>query len=824
MRKSGTSVLLLALLAIPWESRAQSQDASTQQKRNQRLLVVVTDENTVVISSAQVVLEESGTRAVSKNETDYAGRCEFKDLAPGIYRIRAEKEGFYVVVKDAVQVGETERVDITLNHQKEYFESVNVVYSPPAIDPKKTTSSESLTSREIIGLPYSVTRDIRYALPLLPGVVQDAFGQVHMDGSSTRQIFDQLDGFNITDPVDGLFNMRVSVDALRSVEVQTSRYPVEYGKASGGVLSLTTGMGDDHFRISGTNFLPSLRNRKGIHLNSWTPRLIFSGPLRKGKAWFLDAPEGGYDLNIVEELPRGADRARNWRYSNLAKAQVNLTQGNILSGSFLVNRFRSPHAGLSRFNPLESTVNVRDAAYLFTVKDLAYFSNGLLLEIGLGVSQFSDAFRPQGDLPYVINPQGARGNFFESARRDAGRVQGIANLVLPPLEWRGRHEFKVGTDIDRISYRQLFDRRSISILRENGTLSRQISFFGNRTFARNNVETSGYIEDRWSVSPRLLLETGLRLDRDDVVRRVLASPRLALSYLLARDGDTKISGGIGTYYDASSLDFITRPLTGQRMDFFYDSTGLALARPPIETLFHVDDHHLREPRFLNWSIGLERKLPAFTYLRVDFVQKRGRHGWAFINHGSAQPNQLSGAFNLQNERRDRYDALAVTLRRSFKAGHLLFASYTRSAARSNAVLNFNLENPLFSQQAGGPLPWDGPNRVLSWGLLPLKKGYDLSYSLDWRDGFPFSLFNQDQQLVGSPGSRRFPVFFSLNMGLERRFHILGFEWAVRGELDDITDRPNPTAVNSNVDSPEFLTFGGLRRRALTARMRFLGRK
>src|SRR5262249_11873619 len=155
----------------------------------------------------------------------------------------------------------------------------------------------------------------------------------------TRQVVDQLDGFNITHPVTGLLDLRVSADALRGIDVQSSRYPAEYGKASGGVIGLTTGMGDDRYRFSATNFVPTIQQRKGLNLRDWTPRVTLSGPFRRGRAWFFEAADAEYKLNIVEALPSGADRSSNWRFSNLAKAQVNLTTRNIFTGSFLINRF-----------------------------------------------------------------------------------------------------------------------------------------------------------------------------------------------------------------------------------------------------------------------------------------------------------------------------------------------------------------------------------------------------------------------------------------------------------------------------------------------------
>src|SRR5207249_7507508 len=119
---------------------------------------------------------------------------------------------------------------------------------PISIDPAKTAISATLTNREVLTLPYPSTRDYRKALPFIPGVLADASDQIHLGGSATHQVFDQLDGFNITQPVSGLLVMRVSPDALRAIDAQTSRLSAQYGKGSGGSPDLTTGMGDDHYR------------------------------------------------------------------------------------------------------------------------------------------------------------------------------------------------------------------------------------------------------------------------------------------------------------------------------------------------------------------------------------------------------------------------------------------------------------------------------------------------------------------------------------------------------------------------------------------------
>ena len=814
-------MLCWAVFRAPWALWSGPRPPQNIPQNHAELQVTVRDENGVAVADAAVTLTGPHPEKKFFARSDQAGRCGFKDLAPGAYRLRVEREGYYVLTKEGIEVSGPVALDVTFHHQQEYVEKVNVVASPPAVDPAKTTASEKLTSREIIDLPFEVPRDIRYALPMLPGVLQDSTGQLHLDGSSTRQISDQLDGFDMTDPVTGLFEMRVSVDALRSVEVEASRYPVEDGKGAGGILSLRSGMGDDHWRFTATNLPPSLSETKGLHINTWTPRVSASGPIREGKAWFLDAMEGEYAIDLVNELPAGQDRNSITRFGNLGKAQANLSPSNILTGSYLVNSFHSPHIGLTRFHPLPTTVSKSDFADLVSFKDQQYFSNGTLAEAGIGLGRFYDSFWPMGSAPYMLRPEGSSGNYFERGSRRARRLEGIANVIFPEV---GRHQFKVGMNLARIVYDQSDQRQGYSILRQDGTLDRQVNFVNFPAFQRNNLELAGYAQDRFTPTPRLLVEAGLRLDDDEILRRALLSPRVAASYVLSADGETKLVAGIGRYYDRTNLQFITAGLGGLRTDFFYDPAGTTLLFPPVETRFLVDARSLREPWFLNWSAGVERKLLPKTTVKLEFIQKVGHDQWAFENLPAAMPGALSGLFTLANIRRDHYHAVTGAVRQAFGQGNMIFASFTHSSARSTAVLPFSLDSTLFSQQEGGPLPWDSPNRFVSWGFVPLVRGYELAYSSDWHDGFPFSLFNQDQELVGAPGSRRFPTFFTLNMAIEKRVLAFGFLWALRAGFDNITGRRNPNAVDSNVNSPTFLTFSSETSRALTAQIRFLGKK
>jgi len=785
------------------------------------LHVTVADENGKVVSAVRVTLTPASGGATIQGETDFAGRSEFHGLAPGRYQVQAEKDGYYVVSGKQIDLPTTQALEITLPHQQEYREAVTVTAAPPAIDPEQTGAQASLNNEQIINLPYSTTRDIRNAFPLLPGVLPGLAGQVFVDGANSTQTYYRLDGFEISNPVSGLFDLRVSADAVRSITVEDSRNSAEFGKGSGGLLSLETGMGDDHFRFSATNFVPSFQNRRGIHIESFTPRVTFSGPIRRGKTWFYDAGDGEYDLSIVTQLPEGADQAPLWRWSNLSKVQVNPAPSNLLTTSFLINRLTSPHNGLTALSPLETTTNLRQDVYSANVRDEAYLSGGTLLETGFAFGQYESSSIPRGDLSFIVRPGGTTGNYFETARGTARRFEGIANLYFPAFTWHGAHQVLLGGDFDRIDDHQFLSRGEILIDRRDGTLDRRATFSAPSRFDKNNFAASAFLQDRWSPIKRLLVQAGVRFDWDTVLGDALWSPRLASTYMLTPA--TKLSFGVGLSYDETNLGLIARPLEGSRSDTFFGPDGQTVLGEVLTT-FTANESALDQARFLNWSAGFEQQLPRAVYLQVEYLRKRGTNGLDYESTGLGLFGLPSGRFILRNNRDDHYDAVTINLRHTFHNGYMLFGSYTRSSARSDAVLDSTLASPLFSRQLPGPLPWDAPNRFLSWGWLPLIRKFTLAYTLDWRTGYPFSVVNQEQELVGLPSRLRFPDFLSLNLHVERRFRFFGFEWAIRGGFDNITGRGNPTVVDNNINSPNFLSFSGERGRSFTGRIRFLGRK
>src|ERR1700722_441746 len=455
------TVFLTLTLAFTCAAAAQSSLVPT---------VTVIDENGVAVPDARVFLQMPSLPAL-RCQTDFAGRCRFPALAPGQYQLRVEKEGFYELQQPALEMTRTSNIEVAIYHQQEVHETVDVHESPAAIDPAQIASQETISGLDVIDIVYPGTHDYRNVLNFIPGVVQDQFGQPHVAGAQTYQTLTLLDGFNVTQPANGQLLIRVSTDAFRNIQVEPSREHAEDGKGAGGLLSLNTGIGDDHFRFAATDFIPSIQNKHGWRFDQFLPRFTFSGPVEKGKIWFYNAFDGEYDNVVFTALPVNADNGHVLRLGNLTKVQSNLTSRNILTTSFLINYLHDQYAFLSPQSPQISNPKDVESAYVASVKDQHYFAGGQLLETGFAFDQYNVQLTPYGALHYFLNPTTTGGSYYLGDQTHARRLQFLTNLFLPPHQWHGRHDFKVGVDLDRISYDAEFARQPISFLSGANTLS-----------------------------------------------------------------------------------------------------------------------------------------------------------------------------------------------------------------------------------------------------------------------------------------------------------------------------------------------------------------
>ena len=790
---------------------------------------IVVDENGVPIAAAKITLQSAGDQGAAQNsgrnvhaETDGAGRFLLHNIPPGDYKVEARKEGFFVLANESLNLRAGQnQITLTLKHSEELHEQVQVTAEPNQIDTQDTTQRETITAREIRDIPVPNSHLLQESLTAMPQVVQDNFGGLHIAGARSGETQYLLDGFEIGDPINNALGARFNVDATRTADVQTGRIGAGYAHSGANVLSLETPDGDDKWRFGTTNPIPGIDIQQGVRLGNWYPRFTFSGPIERGRFWFSDAISLQHTFSLVRELPANANTSTQWAGDNLLRLQYNFSPKHILHGTFLYNRMQDQSLGLDPLNPESTTVDLHQQRAFVSVRDQIWLYD-TLIELGFAADGENQEFFPQGTAPYILLVNGASGNFFERVHDHGSRVQGLFNVIAASRHWHGTHQISMGANVAGLEFRQATTRGEIQALRADGTLVRQSTFTGPSSTQATNTQAGGYAQDNWSPAKRLVLQGGLRTDWDRFTQSAMLEPRLSGNVLPFGDDRAKFSLGWGIYNAPLNLAVIEQALDQNQIDVFFNSTGTLPVGAPAISQFVMPPRGLRQPRFTTTSAGWQQKIRRNTLFDIELLARNGYHGFVYVDQN---PAQIGGIFLLQDRRKDRYRAATLTVRHIFSEDTQVFGAYTRSVAHSNQVLNPALGSIFFAAQQSAPLAWDAPNRFLSWGWAPTHIWkIQFSYFFEYRAGYPYSIVNLEQQLIGPPNSLRFPDYVNVNLALEKKFAFRGYLWAARIELVNAFDHKNPSVVVNNVDAPNFGQFSGGQGRAFTARVRFAGRK
>jgi hypothetical protein len=784
-----------------------------------RLRGSVIDEGGKRVADIEVEIQPPGIPGQTTH-TDMTGIFEYSGATAGEYRLNLNKAGFFRLSDQRLILKEGENeVSFTVNHETEIHEEVEVYSSSDSIRPLETSHSDTLIAREIRDIPIPTTHDLRSSLQTLPEVVRDPSGQLHIAGGRTGETQYLLDGFDIGDPVDGNLTVRVNVDSVRGAEVESGRYSTQYGRAGAGVLSLDTAVGDDRWRAGATNFFPGFSLQRGIHLTSWYPRFTLSGPLQKERAWFSEALSVQHTLSLVEDLPSEADSVSTWAGDNMLRTQIKLTPKNILQGNFLYNQINVSNLGLSPSSPISTTKRLRTYRSFFSLKEQLW-SGRTFYELGVAGDYSHNENLPRGFEPYTVNPNGSSGNYFESLYQKTRRWQAMGSISMPTRYWHGTHDLQFGFNASELGWNHAARRNAIDVVRIDNSLVRRTEFIGSPQFDLTDIQVGVYAHDTWHAFKALVLQFGIREDWDRELHRATPSPRISGNFFPLRNERSKFTVSWGVFLQPVTLSSLGPVHDQQRSDVFYDSTGMLPVFGPVTSRFIPPREHLKQPQFHTLSLGWEQAIGKSSKAEVNFAQRIGRFGLAYDRVAG---NSAESLFVLQNNRLDRYRSFQISFQHSFSDRTALSGSYTRSSTWTNRVFDYSLDMLVFAPQEPGPLDWDTPNRFVSSGWTPAPIwSLFLSYFFEYRTGFPFSVINEQQQLVGRANHLRFPDYMSLNLGIEKRLRLFTREWAIRLTILNVTGHGNPESVFNNVDSPNFMKYTGNQSRSFTARVRLVG--
>ena len=743
--------------------------------------------------------------------TDDQGEYKFTNLAAGVYTLQVDLSGFKQH-KQTVTIGTGNTTLANIELELEGLTGqVTVTSEGDGINATDSAQPATFNQATLQTVPL-VNERFQDALPLVPGVVRGPDGLLNLKGARSAQSGYIVNSANVSDPVTGEFAINLPIEAVQTAEVLTNPYAAEYGHFTGGVTSVQTRSGTEKFHANATSFFPRVRRRGGsfVGIEAFTPRVTFSGPINKDKLKFFQSFEYRFVRTPVENLPPLSRDTDLESFDSLSQVDWDIDEKNHLTTTFSLFPQKLRYVGLNTFNPQEVTPNFKQRGFLWAVNERRILSSKSLIETSFSIKQFdADVFPSSGTAPMDLSPNINSGNFFNQQSRESRRYETSGTYSFSPPNFAGTHFMKLGGGLSYVTYDGTNLSNRVRILRADGTRTQQLDFEGSGRLERNRKQGFTYFQDKWNVNRRLTVDYGVRFDRDDVSSETNFAPRIGFALLPVLDGRTVVRGGIGLFYDDVDLNVATFSQLQERVLTHFGPDGQQIIGQPVHQRFVNTDGKFRTPRSVNWNIELDREWLKNLVVRVGYQQRQATREFVL---NPIETTDQGNILALSNSGSSRYRELEITTKYTFRERDEFVASYVRSSSRGD-LNDFNsyysnFENPIIQPNERSRLSWDVPNRFLFYGQFHVKYGITLAPVVDMRNGFPYSIIDEDRNFVGPRNQAgRFKNFTSVDLQVLKSVSLPGRFNKYKAELGlkvfNLTNHFNPRDFQNNLASDNF---------------------
>jgi outer membrane receptor protein involved in Fe transport len=701
--------------------------------------------------------------------TDMDGRFQI-DLPPGTYSLSAELQGFRTLAKslkvDALPVA----LDLTMELMAVTEQVLVTAGGEQPVLSDSRAGAPAVITREVIDTAILPNNTVFDVLPLLPNVVRGPDGLISVAGARAPQGQLLIDGLSQNDPVLGESAVMLPLEAVHSVEVLSHGYPTQFGRASGGVTIVSMRPISDQLQFDANSFDPRLHFAGGgiRGIEAWEPNLGLSGPIVKGRLWFTQGLDYRFLRNSFETVA-GDEETRYNALLSWSALDLALTPSHRISGWFSADPQRIEHDNINAFTLGSALPKVDRGGLRGAVVDRRVLGRATTVETGVQVTNIKTVIEPAGDLPYLMGHDLIRGNYFDSQDRVASRAE-LSQTWTHSLGSSGHHLLKVGGQLARIAFDGTNASGRVEQFRSDGTLARSIEFLGSAMPKASGFEAALFAQDAWDLSPAVAVDLGVRYDDATVTRARVIAPRVGATWKI--DGETTLAGGVGVFSDKVLLAAAAFPSLEERQVTEFDATGTVAG--PARTYVNRFAAPLTLPRANAWHAQLDRRFGSGLLARLAYQER----------HGEDEPvidvfNQPGAeALVLRSDGTSRARSLETTVGyRSAGTGQSIYVSYVRSSSIGNlndfVTIEGTSKEPFVQPDEVGPLSADVPNRLLAWGMAKLPHRVTIAPFLELRNGFPYSAIGDDWRDVGPRNGRRFPMFASLDLVINKIMSLPG---------------------------------------------------
>jgi Carboxypeptidase regulatory-like domain/TonB dependent receptor-like, beta-barrel len=278
----------------------------TGQAVNATLLGTVTDSSGAAVAGVKVAITETNTGIGRTSETNESGNYVFPDLPPGTYRVTAEQAGFKRASRAGIDliVNTTERVDLVLQPGN-ISETVTVEAEIPILQTERADTGRKLETVLTENVPLGTNRNFQNLLNIVPGTTRATFQhsqffnasnslQTEVNGQLREGNNYQIEGIDDNERTGLLQILIPPAESIQTVDVSTSNYDAELGRASGAVVNVILKSGSNNFHGAAYEFI---RNNYFNARNYFDPSVghlaynyfggKLGGPIKKNKLFFF---------------------------------------------------------------------------------------------------------------------------------------------------------------------------------------------------------------------------------------------------------------------------------------------------------------------------------------------------------------------------------------------------------------------------------------------------------------------------------------------------------------------------------------------------------
>ena len=302
---------------------------------NATLLGTVTDSSGAVVPNAKITVSEVNTGVNRSGQSNESGNYTFPDMAPGQYMVTVESSGFKKESRKDItlSVNTSTRIDVQLTPGN-MTETVEVTGAPPLLQTDRADTGAQLEVVQTASLPLGTNRNYQSLLNLVPGTTRATFQhsqffnaasslQTEVNGQMRMGNSYQIEGIDNNERTGLLQIMVPPLEAIQAVDVSTSNYEAELGRASGANTNVVLKSGTNEFHGAGYEFLRNSALNARNFFDASVGHLAYNyfggnigGPIKKNKIFifgdFLRTTDHEANTNL------GTIPPSSWRTGNLS--------------------------------------------------------------------------------------------------------------------------------------------------------------------------------------------------------------------------------------------------------------------------------------------------------------------------------------------------------------------------------------------------------------------------------------------------------------------------------------------------------------------------